>query len=94
MLGIGFPELVVILVLLLVLFKPEQLVELVRVTGGLAERLWRTGQEIREEVEGELRAAEWERPKDDHVERPTAKPVMALAPPENSAPTSSTKTDG
>ena len=84
MLGIGFPELVVILILLLVLFKPEQLVDVVRVAGGVVERLRRTGQEIREEVEGELRATDWGRPKDAQAERPPVKPVMALAPPASS----------
>lgn len=84
MLGIGFPELVVILILLLVVFRPEQLVELVRTAGGLAERFWRAGQEIREQVEGELRTAEWERPKDagnDGTERVVKPPPLALAPP-------------
>lgn len=78
MLGIGFPELVVILILLLVVFKPEQLVEVVRGAGGLAERLWRTGQEMREQVEGELRTADWERPE---AQAPVKPPPRALAPP-------------
>jgi len=91
MLGIGFPELVVILILLLIVFRPEQLVELVRVAGGLAGRFWRAGQEIREQMEEELkRAAEWDRP----GTRPAApQPPLALAPPEE-PPVESRKSDG
>jgi len=79
-LGIGLPELVVILILLLIVFRPEQLVDLVRVAGGLAGRFWRAGQEIREQMEEELtRAAEWER----GPRRPPGAPPppIALAPP-------------
>jgi Sec-independent protein translocase protein TatA len=96
MLGIGFPELVVILVLLLVVFKPEQLVELVRGAGGLAERLWRTGQEMREQVEGELRAAEWGRPGhagDDRSPREAAAPRALIPPPDHSRGTPHRETD-
>jgi Sec-independent protein translocase protein TatA len=79
-LGIGFPELVVILILLLIVFRPEQLVDLVRVAGGLAGRFWRAGQEIREQMEEELtRAAEWEQP----GRRPPASTPIALAPPDS-----------
>ncbi|HTP41398.1 MAG TPA: twin-arginine translocase TatA/TatE family subunit [Nitrospiria bacterium] len=79
MLGIGFPELVVILILLLIVFRPEQLVELVRAAGGLAGRFWQAGQEIREQIEEELaRSAEWERP---GTRTETPPPPIALAPP-------------
>jgi sec-independent protein translocase protein TatA len=89
MLGIGFPELVVILILLLIVFRPEQLVELVRVAGGLAGRFWRAGQEIREQMEEELtRAAEWERP-----HPPAPLPPIALAPPDH-APAEPRPPDG
>jgi len=101
MLGIGFPELVVILVLLLVLFKPEQLVDVVRVAGSLAERLRRAGQEIRDQVEGELHAATWERPRDvrdDASEHAPVKPSpLALAPPrldDDTQPAPHRETDG
>jgi Sec-independent protein translocase protein TatA len=97
MLGIGFPELVVILILLLVVFKPEQLVELVRGAGGLAERLWRTGQEMREQVEGELRMAEWGRPGhagDDHPPRDVTAPRALIPPPDHSQTTPHREGDG
>jgi len=79
MLGIGFPELVVILILLLIVFRPEQLVELVRAAGGLAGRFWQAGQELREQFEEELaQTTEWKRP----GPRPqTPPPPIALAPP-------------
>lgn len=83
MLGIGFPELVAILILLLVVFRPEQLVELVRSASGLAERFWRAGQEMREQVEGELRAAEWEQPVKKRAPHAGVKlPPLELAPPD------------
>jgi Sec-independent protein translocase protein TatA len=82
-LGIGFPELVVILILLLIVFQPEQLVELVRVAGGLAGRFWRAGHEIREQMEEELtRAAEWEQP----GRRSRASPPIALPTPDQAPP--------
>jgi Sec-independent protein translocase protein TatA len=91
MLGIGFPELVVILILLLMVFKPDQLIELVRGAGGLAGRFWRAGQEIREQMEEELtRAAEWERP----VKRPAATPPPIALPPTDVRPAESRKSDG
>jgi Sec-independent protein translocase protein TatA len=91
MLGIGFPECVVILILLLIVFKPDQLVELVRVAGGLAGRFWRAGQEIREQMEEELtRAAEWERP----VKRSSATPPPIALPPAEAPPAESRKSDG
>jgi Sec-independent protein translocase protein TatA len=97
-LGIGFPELVVILILLLVVFRPEQLVELVRTAGGLAERLRRTGREIRDQVEGELHATVWERPRDEGAERAPVKPSpLALAPPpsdKDAQPAPHRETDG
>lgn len=85
MLGIGFPELVVILILLLIVFRPEQLVELVRDAGGLAGRFWRAGQELREQMESEMaQAAEWERP----GRRPKAppQPPIALPTPDQTPP--------
>jgi len=91
MLGIGFPELVVILILLLMVFKPDQLIELVRGAGGLAGRFWRAGQEIREQMEEELtRVAEWERP----VKRPSAPPPSIALPPADVRPAESRKSDG
>jgi Sec-independent protein translocase protein TatA len=91
MLGIGFPECVVILILLLIVFKPDQLVELVRVAGGLAGRFWRAGQEIREQMEEELtRAAEWERP----AKRSSATPPPIALPPAEAPPAESRKSDG
>jgi Sec-independent protein translocase protein TatA len=92
-LGIGFPELVVILILLLVVFRPEQLVELVRAASGLAERFWRAGQELREQVEGELRTAEWEGPE---AHAPVQAPPRALAPPPSvdDEPAAHRETDG
>lgn len=90
MLGIGFPELVVILILLLMVFKPDQLIELVRGAGGLAGRFWRAGQEIREQMEEELtRAAEWERP----VKRPSATPPSIALPPADVRPAESRTSD-
>jgi Sec-independent protein translocase protein TatA len=53
MLGIGLPELLFVLVLLVVAFRPEQLAELARSGGHLAGRLWRMGQQLRDEVERE-----------------------------------------
>jgi Sec-independent protein translocase protein TatA len=91
MLGIGFPELVVILILLLIVFTPDQLVELVRGAGGLAGRFWRAGQEIREQMEEELiRAAEWER----SDKRPTATPPSIALPPAEVPPSESRHSDG
>jgi Sec-independent protein translocase protein TatA len=54
MLGIGFQELLLILVLLVVCFRPEQLAELVRTAGSIAGRLRHVGRDLREEVEREL----------------------------------------
>jgi sec-independent protein translocase protein TatA len=92
MLGIGFPELVVILVLLLIVFRPEQLVEMVRAVGGLAGQFWQAGQEIREQIEEELaRTAEWER----SGPRPeTPPPPIALAPPAEPPAAESRKPEG
>ena len=53
MLGIGLPELLFLLALLVVAFRPEQLAELARTAGGLAGRLWQMGQQLRDEVERE-----------------------------------------
>jgi len=54
MFGIGFPEFVVLLVILLIVFKPEQLAEMARVAGRLAGQLREMGQRAREEMEREL----------------------------------------
>ena len=54
MFGIGFPELLLILALLLISFKPSQLAELVRTAGTVIKRLGKTGQSLKEEFEREL----------------------------------------
>ena len=56
MLGIGWPELLFLLVLLLIFFRPEQLAELARTAGEFAGQFWRMGQRLRDDVEREWRS--------------------------------------
>ena len=53
MFGVGLPEALFLLALLVMIFRPEQLAELARAVGGLAGRLRQVGQQFRDEVERE-----------------------------------------
>jgi Sec-independent protein translocase protein TatA len=53
MFGVGLPEALFLLALLVMIFRPEQLAELARAVGGMAGRLRQVGQQFRDEVEKE-----------------------------------------
>ncbi|MEW6325156.1 MAG: hypothetical protein AB1515_07190 [Nitrospirota bacterium] len=57
MLGIGWPEFLFLLALLLVVFRPEQLADLVRTAGEFSGQLLRMGRQLRDEVEREWQQA-------------------------------------
>jgi Sec-independent protein translocase protein TatA len=57
MFGVGLPEALFLLALLVLVFRPEQLAELARAVGGLAGRLRQVGQQFRDVVEREWPAA-------------------------------------
>lgn len=54
MFGVGLPELLLILALLVVCFRPDQLARLARTAGQLGGQLWRISQGVRSELEREL----------------------------------------
>ena len=75
MLGIGWPELLFLLALLLIVFRPEQLAQLARATGEFAGQFRRMGQRLRDDIEREWQeasAAPAKRPAPRHKEEPPA----------------------
>jgi Sec-independent protein translocase protein TatA len=58
MLGIGLPELLFIVALLVVCFRPDQLAGLARTVGQFGGQLWRMSQGLRSEIEREVAGLE------------------------------------
>jgi len=83
MFGIGFPELVVILVLALLVLGPERLPEVARALGrGLAE-LKRATQGLKDEMDAEMRRADEETEVRSHEDPAVQRAIPA--PRENEA---------
>jgi Tat protein translocase TatB subunit len=77
MFGIGFPELVVILVLALLVLGPERLPELARALGrGLAE-LKRATQDLKDEMDAEVRKMDQEVEAKSHEVPPVVRQIPA-----------------
>lgn len=76
MFGIGFPELVVILLLALVVLGPQRLPEFARMLGRGFAMLKRAADDAQTQVRDELRAVE------DTEETPPAPPPPAPRPPD------------
>ncbi len=76
MFGIGFPELIVILVLALVVLGPQRLPELARTLGRGFAMLKRAADDAQAQVRDELRAVE------DLTETPPSSPPAPPRPPD------------
>jgi Tat protein translocase TatB subunit len=104
MFGIGFPELLLIMAIALIVLGPKRLPDLAKALGRGFSEFKRTTDELKQTFEAETRANDFRRPKDaaDMLTPPGAmqedsaqetKPVKAAPATENAAASSESATD-
>ena len=77
MFGIGFPELVVILVLALLVLGPQRLPELARALGRAVAELKRATQDLKDEMDAEVRKMDEEVEARSHEQSPVNREIPA-----------------